>query len=92
LKPTGDFVVVIEDLKKEGGIKISPISKEANSFDCPKCGLLISPENPDSYSEIEYDENKGVLIQCKRCTAKIRVHGQTPPSNSICRQFRKAQL
>ena len=36
-KPMADFVLVMDDLKKEGKIKISPISREANSFGCPKC-------------------------------------------------------
>ena len=44
-----DFVIVIDDLRKEGRIKISPISREANSFDCPKCVNLLSPENPDNF-------------------------------------------
>ncbi|MCJ7561351.1 hypothetical protein MUO79_12170 [Candidatus Bathyarchaeota archaeon] len=88
-KPTVDFVLVIDELKEEGKIKISPISREANSFDCPKCGNLISPENPDSYSEFGYQEHTGALIQCNRCKARIRLLWQTDSSLSICKQFRK---
>ena len=40
------FVILIDELRKGGKIKTSPISREANSFDCPKCGNLISPDNP----------------------------------------------
>ena len=87
-KPTVDFVIV-DELKEEGKIKISPISREANSFDCPKCGNLISPENPDSYSEFGYQEHTGALIQCNRCKARIRLLWQTDSSLSICKQFRK---
>jgi hypothetical protein len=69
--PVVDFVIVIGELKTEGKIKISPISREANSFDCPKCGNLLSPDNPDSYSELGYEEHTGALIQCKRCKTRI---------------------
>ena len=75
-KPTVDFVIVVDELKEEGKIKISPISREANSFDCPKCGNLISPENPDSYSEFGYQEHTGALIQCNRCKARISYSGK----------------
>jgi RNase P subunit RPR2 len=88
-QPVVDFVIVIDELKAEDKIKISPISREANSFDCPKCGSLLSPDNPDSYSEFGYDENKGALIQCKRCKTKIRLLWQTDPSRSICKLFKK---
>src|SRR3972149_5189387 len=64
-------------------------SREANSFDCPKCGSLISPENPDSYSEFGYAEQTGALIQCKQCNARVRLLWQTESSLSICKQFRK---
>ena len=87
-KPAVDFVIVIDELKTEGKIKISPISREANSFDCPKCGSLISPENPDSYSKCEHDEPKGALIQCKRCKTRIRLLWQTDSSSTICKLFR----
>src|SRR3989304_550451 len=70
-KPSADFVLVLDDLKKEGKLKISPISREANSFECPKCGSLISPENPESYSEFGNEENAFALVQCKRCNAKL---------------------
>ena len=88
-KPTVDFVLVVDKLKEEGKIQISPISKEANSFDCPKCGNLISPENPESYSELGYQEQTGALLQCKRCKSTIRLLWQTTPSLSICKQFRR---
>jgi hypothetical protein len=88
-QPVVDFVIVIDELKAEGKIKISPISREANSFDCPKCGSLLSPDNPDSYSEFGYDEHKGALIQCKRCKTKIRLLWQTDPSRLICKLFKK---
>ena len=88
-KPTVDFVIVIDELKKEGKIKISPISREANSFDCSKCGSLLSPDNPNSYSEFGYEEHKGALIQCKRCKSKIELLWQTVRSRSICKQFKK---
>lgn len=88
-KPSADFVLVLDDLKKEGKLKISPISREANSFDCPKCGSLISPENPESYSEFGYEENAFALVQCKRCKARIKLLTQTDFSLLICRQYRK---
>ena len=53
-QPVAEFVIVIDKLKEEGKIKASPISREANSFDCPKCGSLLSPDNPNSYSEFGY--------------------------------------
>jgi transcription elongation factor Elf1 len=84
-----DFVIVIDELREEGKIKISPISREANSFDCPRCGSLLSPDNPNSYSEFGYDEHKGALIECKSCKAKIRLLWQTDSSHSICKQFKK---
>jgi hypothetical protein len=90
-QPGVDFEIVIDELKKEGKIKISPISKEGNLFDCPKCGGLLSPDNPDSYSEFGYDEHTGALIQCKRCKAKIRLLWETDPSSSICKLFRKPE-
>jgi aspartate carbamoyltransferase regulatory subunit len=88
-QPVVDFVIVIDELKTEGKIKISPISREANSFDCPKCGSLISPDNPDSYSEFGYEERKGALIQCKRCKTRVKWLWQTDTSHSICKQFKK---
>ena len=88
-KPMADFVLVMDDLKKEGKIKISPISREANSFDCPKCGSLISPKNPESYSEFGFEENAFALVHCKRCKARIKLLMQTEFSLSICTQFRK---
>jgi transcription elongation factor Elf1 len=88
-QPAVDFVIDIDELRKKGKMKISPISREANSFDCPKCGSLISPENPDSYSEFGYAEQTGALIQCKRCKARVRLLWQTEPSLSICKLFRK---
>jgi RNase P subunit RPR2 len=88
-QPAADFVIVIDNLKKEGKIKISPISREANSFDCPKCGSLLSPDNPNSYSEFGYEEDKCALIQCKRCKTRIKLLWQTDPSRSICKQFKK---
>jgi len=84
-----DFVIVIDELKKEGKIRISPISREANSFDCPECGNLLSPDNPDSYSEFGYEEHEGALIQCKRCKTRIKLLWQTDPSRSICKLFKK---
>ena len=90
-QPLVDFVIVIDELRKEGKIKISPISREANSFDCPKCGSLISPENPESYSEFGHEERKGALIQCKRCRTKIRLLWETDPSRSICELFKKLE-
>jgi hypothetical protein len=90
-QPTVEFVIDIDKLKEEGKIKISPISREANSFDCPKCGNLISPDNPESYSEFGYEEDKGALIQCKRCKTGIKLLWQTEPSRSICRQFKKSK-
>ena len=88
-QPAADFVIDIDKFKEEGKIKTSPISREANSFDCPKCGSLLSPDNPNSYSEFGYDEQKGALIQCKRCKTRIKLHWQTDPSRSICEQFKK---
>ena len=90
-QPKVDFVVVVDELRKEGKMKISPISREANSFDCPKCGNLLSPENPTSYSEIGFEEHKGVLIECKRCKTRIELLWQTDPSSSICNQFSKSK-
>ena len=88
-QPAIDFMIVIDELRKEGRIKISPISREANSFDCPRCGNLISPENPESYSEFGHDEYGDVLIQCKLCEAKLKLLSQTDSSRSICKQFKK---
>jgi DNA-directed RNA polymerase subunit RPC12/RpoP len=88
-KPSADFVLVLDDLKKEGNLKISPISREANSFNCPKCGSFIFPENPESYSEFGYEENAYALVKCKRCKAKIKLLMQTDFSLSICRQYKK---
>lgn len=88
-QPKVDFVIVMDELRKEGKIKISPISREANSFDCPKCGNLLSPENPDSYSEVGYEEHKGAIIECERCKTRIELLWQTDPSRSICKQFKK---
>ena len=88
-QPVVDFVIVIDKLRKEGTMKISPISREANSFDCPKCGNLLSPDNPDSYSEFGYEEHKGALIQCKRCNARIKLLWQNDHSRSICKPFKK---
>ena len=90
-QPVADFVIVLDELKTEGKIKISPISREANSFDCPRCGSLLSPDNPDSYAEFGYEEHKGALIQCKRCKAKIQLLWQTNLSRSICKQFKKSK-
>ena len=87
--PVVDFVIDIDELRKKDKIRISPISREANSFDCPKCGSLISPENPDSYSELGYAEQTGALIQCKQCKARVRLLWQTDASLSICKLFRK---
>ena len=88
-QPGADFVIIIDELRAEGKIKISPISREANSFDCPKCGNLLSPDNPDSYSEFGYEEHKGAFIQCKRCNARIKLLWRTDPSLSICKLFKK---
>jgi len=88
-QPVVDFVIDIDELRKKDKIRISPISREANSFDCPKCGSLISPENPDSYSEFGYAEQTGALIQCKQCNARVRLLWQTESSLSICKLFRK---
>ena len=90
-QPLVEFVIVIDELRKGGKIKTSPISREANSFDCPKCGNLISPENPNSYSELGYEEHKGALIQCKRCKTRIKLLWQTDSSRSICKQFKKSK-
>jgi transcription elongation factor Elf1 len=88
-QPVVNFVIDIGELRKKDKIRISPISREANSFDCPKCGSLISPENPDSYSELGYAEQTGALIQCKQCKARVRLLWQTDASLSICKLFRK---
>jgi transcription elongation factor Elf1 len=88
-QPEVNFVIDIDELRKKDKIRISPISREANSFDCPKCGSLISPENPDSYSELGYAEQTGALIQCKQCKARVRLLWQTDASLSICKLFRK---
>ena len=88
-QPVVDFVIDIDELRKKDKIRLSPISREANSFDCPKCGSLLSPENPDSYSEFGYAEQTGALIQCKQCKARVRLLWQTESSLSICKQFRK---
>jgi hypothetical protein len=90
-QPLTEFVIDVDELKEEGKIKISPISREANSFDCPKWGSLLSPDNPNSYSEFGYDEHKGALIQCKRCKSRIKLLWQTDPSRSICEQFKKSK-
>jgi hypothetical protein len=90
-QPSAEFVIDIDKLKEEGKMKISPISREANSFDCPKCGNLISPDNPNSYSEFGYDEDKGALIQCKLCKTRMKLLWQTEPSRSICGQFKKSK-
>jgi transcription elongation factor Elf1 len=84
-----EFTILIDKLKEEGKIKTSPISRDANSFDCPKCGNLLSPDNPNSYSEFGYDEHKGAVIQCKRCRTRIKLLWQTDSSRSICKQFEK---
>ena len=90
-QPIVDFVIVIDELRKEGRIKASPVSRDANSFDCPKCGSLLSPENPKSYTELGYEEHTGALIKCKRCKAKIELLWQTDPSHSICKLFKKSK-
>jgi transcription elongation factor Elf1 len=90
-QPIADFVVVIDELRREGKIKASPVSRDANSFDCPKCGNLISPDNPKSYSELGYEKLEGALIQCKRCKTRIQLLWQTDPSRSICEQFKKSE-
>jgi DNA-directed RNA polymerase subunit RPC12/RpoP len=90
-QPVVDFVIVLDELRKEGRIKASPVSREANSFVCPKCGNLISPENPKSYSELGSEKLKGALIQCKRCKSRIQVLWQTDPSRSICERFKKSE-
>jgi transcription elongation factor Elf1 len=90
-QPKVDFVIVMDELRKKGKVRVSPISREANSFDCPKCGNLLSPENPASYSEIEYEKQKGALIECKRCKTRIELLWQTASSSSICRQFKKSK-
>src|SRR4030067_149742 len=82
-QPVVEYVIVIDKRKEEGKIKTSPISREANSFDCPKCGNLLSPDNPNSYSEFGYEEDKGALIQCKRCKTRMKLLWQTDPSRSI---------
>ena len=84
-----EFTILVDKLKEEGKIKASPISRDANSFDCPKCGNLLSPDNPNSYSEFDYDEHEGAVIQCKRCRTRIRLLWQTDFSRSMCRQFKK---
>jgi hypothetical protein len=86
-----EFVIIIDELRNEGKIKTSPISREANSFDCPKCGHLLSPDNPNGYSELGYEEHKGALIQGKRCKTRIKLLWQTDPSRSICKQFKKSK-
>jgi len=90
-QPKVDFVIVMDELRKGGKVRISPISREANSFDCPKCGNLLSPENPDSYSVIGYDDHKSVLMQCKRCKTQIELVWHTASSSTICRQFKKSK-
>ena len=85
-----DFVMAMDELREQGKMKISPISREANSFDCPKCGSLLSPENPASYSEIGYGGSGGLLIECRRCSARIELLWQTYHSRSICSQFKRS--
>ena len=91
MKQTADFVIVIDELRTRGKIKASPVSREANSFECPKCGNLNSPENPKSYLELGFEKFKGALIQCKRCKTKIQLVWQTDLSRSICEQFKKSK-
>lgn len=86
-----DFVLLMDKLRENGELRISPISREANSFFCPKCGSLISPENAESYTELDYEETKGAAIQCKQCKAGIELIWETDSSNSICKQFRKTK-
>jgi len=90
-QPTVNFVIVIDELRRDGKIKASLVSREANSFDCPKCGILLSPDNPNSYSEFGYEKLKGALIQCKRCRTRIQLLWQTDPSRSVCEQFKKSK-
>jgi hypothetical protein len=86
-----DFILKMDKLREDGKIMISPISREANSFLCPKCGNLISPENADSYTELAYGETKGAAIQCRQCKARIELIWETDLSNSICEQYRKTK-
>jgi RNase P subunit RPR2 len=90
-RPTVNYVIVMEELRKEGKIQISPISKEANSFDCPKCGNLLSPENPNSYSELDHEDDKGALIQCRLCKTNMKLLWQSDPFRSICKQFNNSK-
>ena len=88
-KAKADFVLVMDDLLRDGRVRLSPVSREANSFDCPKCGVLISPEIPGSYHELGYEENKGVLVKCKRCGATTQLLWTHDSSGAVCKQFRK---
>jgi transcription elongation factor Elf1 len=87
-KNATDFVLTIDELRKEGKLKISPISRIENSFNCPKCGNLISPENSDSYLRLGDKKSDEVLIRCKRCGARIKVLWKTDLSLSVCKQFK----
>ena len=88
-KVKADFVLRLDDLEREGKIRISPISKLANSFSCPKCGALISPENPERYVELKYDNSLGTLLRCKRCQARIELIWKTDVSKAFCENFRR---
>ena len=54
-QPIVDFVLVIDELRKEGKIKISPISREANSFDCPKARALSLGKRQQHSYDLEMD-------------------------------------
>ncbi len=80
-QPVVDFVIDIDELRKKDKIRISPISREANSFDCPKCGIKISPDDRTEkrYRILEAamkgDELAGITLRCNRCESQIQLTG-----------------
>ena len=56
--------------------------KDDGSFECPKCGKSISPEEPESEdtyqildTKVVNDELSELVISCAKCRSKIKVTG-----------------
>jgi predicted RNA-binding Zn-ribbon protein involved in translation (DUF1610 family) len=68
--------------KKASGFKIDLASVEGDgSFQCPKCGLSISPddESEENYqildTKVVNDELSELVISCGKCGSKIELTG-----------------
>jgi hypothetical protein len=77
----------IDKLKEEGKVKISPFHEKPTHLIAQSVGIFFT-DNQNSYSEFGYEEDKGALIQCKRCKTRMKLLWKTEPSRSICRQFK----